>query len=65
MKTATLLAVIAMVIQTLASLYYLLLNYEVFNFDSSLNKIIEPLFFLSSVGLLVFFISLYQRQPKN
>lgn len=65
MKTATLLAVIAIIIQTLASFYYLLINFEILHYDISMQKITQPFFFLSNIGLLVFFISLYQKQPKN
>ena len=65
MKTATLIAIIAMVIQALASLYYLLVTFEVLHFDSSMQKVINSLYFLSNIGLMIFFIQLYQKQPKN
>lgn len=65
MKSVTLIAVIATVIQTIASFYYLLINFEVLHYDSDIQKVMQPLFFLSSVGLMVFFIQLYNKQPKN
>lgn len=65
MKTATLIAIIAVAIDALASLYYLLQFYRVIEYSSGISEVIQPLFFLSNVGLLVFFILLYQKQSKN
>ena len=65
MKTATIIAIVSMAIQTLASLYFLLLSLRVMDYDRSMNEIMQPFFFLSNVGLLIFFILLYQKQSKN
>ena len=65
MKTATLIALVSMAIQTLASTYFLLLSFRVIDYSRSLNEIMQPLYFLSNVGLLIFFIQLYQKQTKN
>ncbi len=65
MRTVTLIAVIAMAIQIVASFYYLLLDFKVIEYSQPVGKIMQPLFFLSNVGLLIFFIQLYQKQSKN
>lgn len=65
LKQATLIAVIALGIQTLLGFYYLLVSFDAIDFDRTVQKIAQPLMFLSSVGLLVFFIQLYQKQPDN
>ena len=65
MRNATLIAIIAVAIDTIASLYYLLQSYRVFEYNETISKIMQPLFLLSNVGLLVFFILLYQKQSKT
>jgi hypothetical protein len=65
MKTATIIAIISMAIQVLASLFYLLQSFRVIEFSLTVNEIMQLLFFLSNIGLLVFFIILYQKQSKN
>lgn len=65
MRNATLIAVIAAAIDTLASFYYLLQNLRVLEYDETVSRIIQPLFFLSSAGILVFFIVLFQKQIKK
>jgi hypothetical protein len=65
MKTATLIAIISMAIQTIASLFYLFQSFRVIEYSRSLNEILQPLYFLSNVGLLFFFIQLFQKQTKN
>jgi hypothetical protein len=65
MKTATLIAIISMAVQTLASLIFLLQSFRVIEYNRSLSEIIQPLYFLSNAGLLFFFIQLYLKQSKN
>ena len=65
MKTATLIAIISMALQTLASLIYVLQTLNVIEYSRSLGEIMPPLYFISNVGLLVFFIQLFQKQSKN
>jgi succinate dehydrogenase/fumarate reductase cytochrome b subunit len=65
LKQATLIAVIAVGIQTLLGFYYLLIGFGALDYDSTMQKISQTLIFLSGVGLLVFFITLYQKQPDN
>lgn len=65
MRNATLIALIAAAIDTLASLYYLLIDLRVLEYDDEFSQFIRPLFFLSSVGLLVFFAILFQKQSKK
>ena len=65
MKTATLFVVIALVIQTIANVYFVLLNFKVMEYDGTIQKFLQPIFLLISIALLVFFIQLYQKQAKN
>ena len=65
MRTVTLIAIISMAIQTLAGLYYLLEAYRVIDYNRSVNEIMQPLYFLSNVGLMLFFIQLYNKQSKT
>jgi hypothetical protein len=65
MKTATLIAIIAMGLNIAAALYFLLLNNRVIEYNPSLNSIVQTFFLLSDIGLLIFFIILYQKQSKN
>lgn len=65
MKTATLIAIISMAFQTLGSLIYLLQSFRVIEYSMRINEIMQPLYFLSNVGLLVFFIQLFVKQSKN
>lgn len=65
MKLITLIAVIAMVIQTIVSFYILLIDFDILGYDTDINKLFSLLNVLSKVGLMVFFIQLYNKQPKN
>jgi len=65
MRTATLIVIIALGFEILASLYWLLIDYRVVDFNETITKIIRPVYLLSNVALLVFFITLYQKQTKN
>lgn len=65
MKTATLIAIIAMAIQVLAGLVYLLQAFELIKPSLSTYQMIQPLYVLSDIGVLIFFIYLYQKQSKN
>ncbi|HMU46979.1 MAG TPA: hypothetical protein PKC72_11455 [Chitinophagaceae bacterium] len=65
MKTATLIAIIAVSAQVFASLIYLLQSTRIMEYNRTVVEIIQPLYFLSNIGLLFFFIQLYQRQTKN
>ena len=65
MKTATLIAIISMALQTIGSIYYLLISLRVVEYSTSVNEIMQPFYLLSNAGLLVFFIILYQKQSKK
>ena len=65
MKTATLIAIISMALQTIGSIYYLLISLRVIEYNTSVNEIMQPIYLLSNAGLLVFFIILYQKQSKK
>lgn len=65
MKSVTLIAIIAMALDTLASLYWQLVDLRALEYNESLARFIRPLYLLSNIGLLVFFIYLYQKQSKN
>ena len=65
MKSATLLAIIAIVVQLIASSYYLLLMYDLVPHTMLIQRAIQPLFLLSGIGLLIFFIQFYQKQPND
>lgn len=62
MKDATLIAIIAIVVELLGSIYYLLTVFEVVNYNPLVGKAMQLLFILSHIGLLVFFVQLYKRQ---
>jgi hypothetical protein len=65
MKTVTLVAIIAMALDTVASLYWQLVDFRALEYNELLARLIRPLYLLSNIGLLVFFIYLYQKQSKN
>jgi hypothetical protein len=67
MKLITLIAVIATVIGTIVSFYNMLIDFNILDieYDTDINKLISLLVVLSRVGLMVFFIQLYNKQPKN
>lgn len=65
MKEVTLVAIIAIILDTLASLYFSLQRFEVFRFNETIiSDIFSTFFLLSNIGLLIFFIRLYQKQLK-
>lgn len=67
MKLITLIAVIATVIGTIVSFYNMLIDFNILDieYDTDINKLLSLLVVLSRVGLMVFFIQLYNKQPKN
>ncbi len=65
MRTATLIAIIALSLEILASLYWLLIDFKVVDYSETITRIIRPVYLLSNAGLLAFFIMLYQKQTKN
>ena len=65
MKSVTLIAIIAMAIQTALLFYYLLTNFGILDFDNDKLKVNNSLQLLSTLGLMFFFIKLCNKQPKN
>jgi hypothetical protein len=65
MKSVTLIAIIATILQAIASLYYMLASYEVIRHSNDVSKIMNVLLLLSSIGFIIFFINLYTRQSKS
>lgn len=65
MKSITLLVIVFLAIQVCVGIYYTLANFELIHFNYQYNKFIQPLYLLTDIILMIFFISLYQRQPKN
>ena len=65
MRTATLIVIIALGFEILASLYWLLIDFKVVDYNETITRIIRPVYLLCNVALLVFFIMLYQKQTKN
>jgi ABC-type nickel/cobalt efflux system permease component RcnA len=65
MKSAILIALIAAILQVFASLYYLLVQFEVLKYNNKTSQLLQPLFFLSSVGLLIYFIQLYDYESRK
>ena len=65
MRTVTLIAIVAMALEILASLYWQLIDLHAFNYNEKVAMFIRPVYLLSNIGLLIFFIQLYQKQSKN
>lgn len=65
MRTPTLIVIIALGLEILASLYWLLIDFRVVDFNETITRIIRPVYLLTNVALLVFFIMLFQKQTKN
>ena len=65
MKSVTLIAIIATILQAIASLYYMLASYEVIRHSNDVSKIMNVLLLLSSIGFIIFFINLYTIQSKS
>lgn len=61
-KKATLLAIIGSTLIALTQLYYLLTNFAVMQYSETTGKIIVLFSFTGYVFIVVFFISLYQKQ---
>lgn len=65
MKDAILIALIACILQVFGSFYYMLTTFEVVKFNAEVHKIMQPIFFLSSLGLLIYFFQLYNKESGN
>jgi hypothetical protein len=65
MKTAIFIALVAAIMQVFGSLYYLLMNFDIIKYNATANKIVQPIFFLSNIGLLIFFIQLYDKESRK
>lgn len=64
MKAVTLIAIIAISLQVLGSLYFALLTYDIMEPNETIIQIVRPLSLLAELALLVFFIRLFQKQTK-
>ena len=64
MKAITLVAVIGICLQVLASIYYQLINHNIIEPDRTLTDIVGPFFLIGNIALLIFFIRLYQKQSN-
>lgn len=65
MKTPIIIAIIASALQLIASFYYLLINFKILKYSEAsngINDIMQVFFFLSGVGLLIFFITFYEKE---
>jgi len=65
MKAVTLIAIIAISLQVLGSLYFALLTYDIMEPNETIIQIVRPLTLLAELALLVFFIRLFQKQTKQ
>jgi len=68
MKTPVLIAIIATALQVVASFYYLLINFNVIEYgrnSKEISDLMQVFFSLSGVGLLIFFIMLYDKESKK
>lgn len=64
MKAVTLIAIIAISLQVLGSLYFALLTYDIMEPNDTIVQIVRPLSLLAELALLIFFIRLFQKQTK-
>lgn len=64
MKAVTLIAIIAISLQVLGSLYFALLTYDIMEPNETIIQIVRPLSLLAELALLIFFIRLFQKQTK-
>jgi hypothetical protein len=68
MKTPITIAIVASALQLIASFYYLLLNLKILKYSEAskgINDIMQVFFFLSGVGLLIFFIMFYDKESRK
>lgn len=66
MKTATLIAIIALLLRLCINLYYDLLSFGIVEPLTYENRnLIELINSFATLGLLIFFIQLYRGQSKN
>ena len=64
MKAVTLIAVIALILEIIASLYFKLTRFKVFEYNETIGDIMNSMYTLGTIGLLIFFIRLYQKQSN-
>jgi len=64
MKSVTLIAMIGLILEVLAGLYFSLGRLDLYRYDPVLTDIMSSMYFLGSIALLIFFIRLYQKQSE-
>jgi hypothetical protein len=64
MKSVTLVAMIGVILEVLAGLYFSLVRLELFHYNPVLGDIMSSMYFFGSITLLIFFIRLYQKQSE-
>lgn len=64
MKAVTLIAMIGIILEVLAGVYFSLGRLQILEFDRTLSDIMSSMYLLGSIALLVFFIRLYQKQSE-
>ncbi len=62
MKAVTLVAVIAIILDIISGIYFALVRLDIFSYGETVGDIMASMSTLGSIGLLIFFIRLYQKQ---
>jgi hypothetical protein len=65
MKNVLLIAIIGVALESVSSLYWLLVDVRLFTFEETFSKVFRPVYFLSDLALITFFVYLFKKQPKT